>query len=242
MAKRTLFLLDHSDSWQELLKEFLDDTASDIFHAPDAARAMPALDQHKPDIFLIHPELLTLGLTQKIKALAVARPGTLFFRLGPSKSPALNWQATFENPPALGEFQKQVTQHLPFPEKIHLLVIDDEAEVARTIREFFENRTRPAFEIEFADNGKKGLEALKRRRPDVIVLDIKMPVKDGREVYREIRQLAAPVPVIIFFDAVSAEELAEIRRLGRPAVVEKGSRESSMPGMMALIKKLVYFG
>lgn len=48
--------------------------------------------------------------------------------------------------------------------------------------------------------------------------------------------------MIIFFDAISGEEIKEINSIGNPAIVDKGSHQSSMPQMAALIKKLAYFG
>jgi DNA-binding response OmpR family regulator len=121
-------------------------------------------------------------------------------------------------------------------------VIDDESEVGRMLEDFLKDRSNPSFEVEYADNGQKGLDAIDRHRPDVILLDIKMPVKDGREVYRELKQRGLDIPVIIFFDAVSGDEMIEIRSIGQPAVLEKGSRQSALTTMPDLIRKMIYFG
>jgi CheY-like chemotaxis protein len=92
-----------------------------------------------------------------------------------------------------------------------------------------------------AANGKKALEAIAIERPDVILLDIKMPVMDGREFYAKLMVLKLEIPVIVFFDSISGEELSEMRRFGNPAVIEKGYKGSSLGAMMLLVKKLVYF-
>ena len=127
------------------------------------------------------------------------------------------------------------------PDVIRMLVVDDEEEVAAMVRDYFEGRTAPAFEIEHAINGAKGLEAIARRRPDVIVLDIKMPVMDGREFYGRLKAEKSDIPVIVFFDSISGDEMAEMRRIGNPAVVEKGVRGSSLAELMTLVKNLIYF-
>ena len=44
-----------------------------------------------------------------------------------------------------------------------------------------------------------------------------------------------------FFDAISAGDLDLVKKSGKPVIVEKGYRESSLPYLMALVKKLVYF-
>ena len=65
---------------------------------------------------------------------------------------------------------------------------------------------------------------------------------DGRELYREIHKRKIELPVIIFFDAISDDEVQSIHQIGRPAIVEKGSHQSEMPIFIDLIKKMVYFG
>jgi len=74
-----------------------------------------------------------------------------------------------------------------------------------------------------------------------MILDIKMPIKDGRDVYRELHEKNIHIPTIVFFDAISSEELAEMRRYGKPAVVEKGAPASAMPELMEMVKKVRFF-
>jgi CheY-like chemotaxis protein len=76
----------------------------------------------------------------------------------------------------------------------------------------------------------------------VIILDIKMPVMDGREFYAKLKALKFDIPVIVFFDSISGEELSEMRRFGNPAVIEKGYQGSSLGAVLLLVKKLFYFG
>jgi CheY-like chemotaxis protein len=87
----------------------------------------------------------------------------------------------------------------------------------------------------------EALKAISGERPDVIILDIKMPVMDGREFYAKLKAEKLEIPVVVFFDSISGEELSEMRRFGNPAVIEKGYKGSSLSDMMSLVKKLVYF-
>ena len=109
-------------------------------------------------------------------------------------------------------------------------------------REYFDHWTSPRFVVETADDGLDGERKIEEFRPDVLILDIKMPRKDGRELYRDLVQKKKFIPTIVFFDIVSVDEVLEIRRYGNPAFVEKGSRASSMPEMAGLIQKIAYFG
>lgn len=245
MPERKIFLLDAEDSpWGAFLHEFLEDTSVrfDCFH--DSASANGELGRSCYDMGFVNPSLLSLALIQKLRVLQHSRGDFKLFGLSSNTASkdGLVFDEIFPSLPPLMQFQKQLVPHLSVPDVIQVLVIDNEMEIADMVKDFLAERTKPSFNVTHMDNGKKGLDYLARHAPDVIVLDIKMPVKDGREVYREIRTKGLKIPVIIFFDAISGDEMVEVRKYGNPAVVEKGSRHSAMPDMMALIKKMVYFG
>ena len=61
----------------------------------------------------------------------------------------------------------------------HILVIDDEPNICRLL-EF--NLGKAGFNVSIANNGKEGIEIAKKKKPDVILLDIMMPEMNGVEV------------------------------------------------------------
>ena len=65
-----------------------------------------------------------------------------------------------------------------------VLVVDDEQPLARLVRSYLE---RGGFEVVLAFDGPSGLEAARRVRPDVVVLDLGLPGLDGLEVCRQLR-------------------------------------------------------
>jgi DNA-binding NarL/FixJ family response regulator len=70
-------------------------------------------------------------------------------------------------------------------------------------------------------NGDACLEAVRRYQPDVLVLDIRMPGKDGLAVLRELRREKQPVQVVLLAAALEEDEVLEALRLGVRGMVLK---------------------
>ena len=79
-------------------------------------------------------------------------------------------------------------------DKIHILLIDDEPDYLEPMA--FWLRTR-GYLVSIAPDGKKGIQAIKEKNPHIVFLDIKMPVMDGIETLKHIREFNQELPVII---------------------------------------------
>ncbi|TPV35776.1 response regulator transcription factor [Paucihalobacter ruber] len=77
--------------------------------------------------------------------------------------------------------------------KIKLLLAEDEAALGQIIKESLETRD---FEVLLCENGDKAFEAYKKHQPDVLVLDVMMPKKDGFTLAKDIRTIDHSVPII----------------------------------------------
>ncbi len=85
-----------------------------------------------------------------------------------------------------------------------ILVVDDERELLEGLEEYLaENR----YEVTTAIDGEAGLAAARANPPDLVLLDIRMPGLDGREVCRRFRQMDSGLPIILL-TAVNEEDLA----------------------------------
>jgi CheY-like chemotaxis protein len=74
-----------------------------------------------------------------------------------------------------------------------ILLIDDDPLVAFTVERMLEGG---GFTVIHAADGSKGLKLLKSQKVDLVITDIIMPVKEGIETIREIREYDTAVPVI----------------------------------------------
>jgi len=77
--------------------------------------------------------------------------------------------------------------------KIKILMIDDEAQFRKTTKKIL---TRKGFDTLLAKNGNQAI-ALLEKKPDVVILDIKMPGMDGHQVLTKIKRLNPQLPVIM---------------------------------------------
>jgi len=75
-----------------------------------------------------------------------------------------------------------------------ILIVDDEESIRLLYKEELEE---DGFAVEVARNGKEALEKLSLFRPDLITLDIKMPVMDGIETLKRIREVDRQLPIIL---------------------------------------------
>ncbi len=102
----------------------------------------------------------------------------------------------------------------------HVLLIDDDAQVRALMRTALQYAGHQVTE---ADEGRRGVDAFKRLRPDVVVCDLFMPAREGMDTIRELRALSSVGILAIsacpfFFDT---DLLAIACRLGASAALAK---------------------
>ncbi len=103
---------------------------------------------------------------------------------------------------------------------IRLVVVDDSDEVRLLARLALDGTDGLAVVAEAAD-GAAGLDVVERTRPDVVVLDVAMPVMDGLQTLTELRRRHPELPVVMF-SGFSESHLADrALSLGAAAYVEK---------------------
>lgn len=103
---------------------------------------------------------------------------------------------------------------------IRILLADDHDVVRQGLRTIL--RARPEWEIcGEAANGKEALEAAQRLRPDVIVLDITMPIMSGLEATEEVQKLHLDTRVLIFTMHDSKSLVRALKKAGAQGYVLK---------------------
>jgi DNA-binding NtrC family response regulator len=94
----------------------------------------------------------------------------------------------------------------------NLLLIDDDPDlIPNQVRQVFPS---PAHRVEVAHTGAEGLKRVAEVRPDVILLDLRLPDQSGLDVLRQLRQFDARIPVVVVTVVRSAESAIEAMREG----------------------------
>jgi len=88
--------------------------------------------------------------------------------------------------------------------KIKVLYVEDEPFLGRIVKESLESRD---FEVTMLEDGRSAVKAFTEIRPDICILDIMLPSKDGYSIAREIRQQKASVPIIFVTAKTQTEDL-----------------------------------
>ncbi|NLB18127.1 MAG: response regulator [Syntrophomonadaceae bacterium] len=78
--------------------------------------------------------------------------------------------------------------------KNRVLVVDDQKGVRRLLEELF---TKGGYAVSLAIDGRDCVEKVKLSRPDIILMDMKMPVMNGLEASREVLNYDDSIPIIM---------------------------------------------
>jgi PAS domain S-box-containing protein len=126
------------------------------------------------------------------------------------------------------------TQHVPVgytgPRK-KILIVDD---VPRSRTMLIDFMTTLGFNVVEAANGQEAIDQARRVRPDLIVMDIAMPIMDGMEATRRIRSIPelARIPILIASASASSEDQSRSLAAGASAFVAKPIEQDKLLNAM----------
>jgi two-component system response regulator HydG len=104
------------------------------------------------------------------------------------------------------------------PHKPNILIIDDESSILETLSILLKNS---GFEVETAQGGRVGLEALKSSGPDIVLTDIRMPQVTGIDILDVAREIDPEMPVILMTAQASLQSAIQAVNQGGFYYVQK---------------------
>lgn len=120
-------------------------------------------------------------------------------------------------------------------EKIKVLLVEDEPVLAGIVKESLEKR---GFEIDVAPDGVAGWSMFKQNKPDVCVIDVMMPRKDGFSLVSDIRLADDDTPLIFLTARTQTADVLKGQELGADDYLKKPfSMEELILRLNALVKR-----
>ncbi len=110
------------------------------------------------------------------------------------------------------------TNHEPKPKAAHILIVDDDRSMRNSVGYLLSDA---GYDAAAAENGAEALELIKERRPDLILLDLQMPVMDGATALGKIKEIDRNIPVIIVTGYPDSELMNRALRHGPLLVLAK---------------------
>jgi len=94
-----------------------------------------------------------------------------------------------------------------------VLIVEDDPSLREMLKKKFEEK---GYRVEEAENGEKAIEKAKEIVPNIILLDVILPKKDGYEVIREIRadKSVSNMPILLLTNLESSADVDKALRLG----------------------------
>lgn len=92
-----------------------------------------------------------------------------------------------------------------------ILVVDDETSVRTVLKALLR---REGYEVETASDGEEAVRKVNSLQPAMVIMDIRMPKKDGIEAFREIREIDKNIQVIMMTAFAAVETAVEAMKLG----------------------------
>jgi DNA-binding response OmpR family regulator len=99
-----------------------------------------------------------------------------------------------------------------------VLVVEDDRAVRKVLKHLFQTE---GYTVDLTTDGASGLAAFRAAQPSVVILDLKLPGISGRDICREIKNVAANVPVIILSAASDVMDKVVLLELGADDYVTK---------------------
>jgi len=119
----------------------------------------------------------------------------------------------------------------------HVLIVEDETDIREAMAEA---ALQDGFKVSTAENGQTGLATAIKEKPDLILLDIKMPVMDGHQMLQKLRDdvWGRDVKVVILTSMDDVKNIGEAHEGGITDYVIKA--HSSLEEIMTKVRTAIY--
>ncbi len=212
-----VLVVDDSAATRQILRGMLESAGYQVAEADGGAAALQLARFLQPKLIaldIMMPDLDGFDVLQVLRSDTLTRdlPVLLISASGEHERGAALGVAYLAKPFTTAELLGQVRRLIGSPGR-RVLVMDDDYHVRPTLVRLLR---RGGFDVLEAGDGRSGLELIERERPDLVLLDVRMPDVDGYEILRRLRQL--PQVRVVVLTAGDEQGDDEARALAAGAV------------------------
>jgi len=111
------------------------------------------------------------------------------------------------------------------PQAKYILIADDNKLIARVLSN---KLTAAGYEVQVVEDGDQAVKAAIARKPDLLLMDLIMPVKDGFGALKELRENPATsdIKVVVTSDLQQAEDVERVKQLGVLGFTDKNNLQT----------------
>ncbi len=230
---KTVLVIDDQEEMRELLRSHLESVGCRVIQAGDGASGLELARREGPDLIcldLIMPEVSGWEILRAVKEdplLSETPVMVVSVVAGEGRGRLRGAVDLLEKPVDRDHFVQRVAEAIRESHPRILVVEDDPA--SRTVLRALLWRER--VEVWEARNGQEGLDVLAHARPALIILDLMMPVMDGHEFLRRLRddRRFETIPVVVLTGRSPEGELfRSLREMGAVVVWKDGDIAGTM--------------
>jgi len=116
-----------------------------------------------------------------------------------------------------------------------VLIIDDEETIRQVLTEFFNSFSHGlTYKVDTAANGADGVMKLLQGRPDLVLIDLHMPVMDGLAALKQLRGFDSTIPIMVITASRDTKAAAEALNQGVFAFIPKPFDFGQLEHLVAL--------
>ena len=124
---------------------------------------------------------------------------------------------------------------------MRVLIADDQPAIRKRIHLTLASQIS-VDDFDEAADGKEAVDKARRLHPDLVILDITMPVMNGLEAARRIREISPQTPILILSMHKSRELMDEAQKIGvRGYVVKEEAGQTLLPAVNAVLHSQTFF-
>ena len=188
--KFSIIIVDDDPGMGETMVDILGDMGYGVYVAMDGCRAIEMIKDKTYDAVLMDIKMPGINGVETLKEVKRISPTTRVMMMTAYSVEALVKEALKEGAYGIIHKPLNIDRVVSFIEKTEkgslIMVVDDDLNSCETLKDVLEERSYTAG---IAHNGEEAVKVARENTVDIIFIDVKMPVLNGLETYREIKKL-----------------------------------------------------